>query len=76
MSIEKLPVRDEFTPADLLYYRRFGYEAPGAVEDMLDRNHGLADDGVFAALGRVVEVEVVTPRTTPAVIQRVTRLWD
>ncbi|PZU95582.1 MAG: phage tail protein [Chelatococcus sp.] len=76
MATEKLIVEDEYTVADLLPYRRYRIEAEGYVEAMLDANPGLADDGIFLALGREIVTDIPAKRDAPADTVRVIRLWD
>ncbi|MFM9860667.1 phage tail protein [Pseudoxanthobacter sp. M-2] len=75
MAREILIVTDEWTPLDLLLFRRFREEVPGRVEAALDSNPGLSASGVFLPLGATVVVDVPVPvkGPTPA---RAIRLWD
>lgn len=75
MATDYLTVEDEYVPADLLLFRRYGFEREGAVEALLEGNHGAADDGPFLKIGRVLAVEVPAPDEKPKV-ERVLRLWD
>lgn len=58
--IDKIVVRSEFTPIDLLLFRYYRREVPGLVEDTLGRNTGLADH-VYLPVGTVVAVDRPDP---------------
>lgn len=70
---ETLTVVSEFTPLDLLLWRRYGVEEPGLVERTLAANPGLAEGGVYLPVGAQVVVERES-RTNLSPV-RVVRLW-
>jgi phage tail protein X len=74
MATEELIVKDEWTPLDLLLFRRFRQEVPGLLEDTLNRNRGLAALGLFLPVGTKVVVRLPEPQETE--VQTVIKLWD
>ena len=76
MTIEAIKVNAEYTPLDLMLWRRFRREVPGLVEDTFNRNPGLADAGVFLPVGRVVLVQVPAPDAQGTRAAPVVTLYD
>lgn len=62
MATETITVATDFTPLDLLLWRRFRSEAPGRVERTIELNRHICDF-IFLPIGTVVTVELPEPRT-------------
>jgi phage tail protein X len=75
MSTETLAFQNDFTPLDLLLYRRYRMEVPGLVEATLALNPGLADLGAFPPRGTAIIVTTPTPAAKKVVRQTV-RLYS
>lgn len=75
MAREILIVTDEWTPLDLLLFRRFREEVPGRVEAALDGNPGISAAGVILPLGTEVVVDLPVPVKGPTPARSI-RLWD
>lgn len=76
MGVEVLEVTQEFTPLDLLLWRRFGYEIPGAVEKTLARNPGAAEGGPFLPVGMKITIDLADFTKPEGQVQTVVRLWN
>ena len=73
MIVERVPVEGEFITVPLIVWRRFKRPMPGLVEQILDRNPGLAELGPFLPVGTIFDMPVPTPRE-PAILEPI-RLW-
>jgi phage tail protein X len=71
--IERITVEGDAITVSLLVWRRFRRPMPGLVEQILDRNRGLADLGPILPVGTVVDLPVPTPRA-PQLLDPI-RLW-
>ncbi len=73
MTAEVLTVTTEFTPLDLLLFRRFRSEVPGRVGRTIDLNRGICDHA-FLPVGTRVIVEI--PEPPAATAPRLLNLWE
>lgn len=71
--IELVTVEGEFITVSLIVWRRFKRPMPGLLEQILDRNSGLAALGPYLPVGTTFEMPVPTPRE-PALLAPIT-LW-
>ena len=71
--IERVTVEGDATTASLLVWRRFRRPMPGLLEQILDRNPGLAGAGIELPIGTVLDIPVPTPRE-PQLLDPI-RLW-
>lgn len=76
MGVETIEVSQEFTTLDLLLWRRFGYEVPGAVEKTLVRNPGAAEGGPFLPVGMVITIDLADFVRPEGQTTTVVRLWN
>ena len=60
-ATEVLTFPNDWTPLDLLLFRRYGQEIPGLCEATLAANPGLAELGPFPPAGTIVTVTSPTP---------------
>ena len=75
MSTETLTFPDDWTPLDLLLFRRYRQEVPGLVEKTLTQNPGLAALGVFPPAGTKILVTSPTP-VSGQLVRTSIRLYD
>ena len=71
--IERVTVEGEGITVSLLVWRRFRRPMPGLIEQILDRNPGLAGAGIELPIGTVLDISVQTPRE-PQLLEPI-RLW-
>ena len=71
--IERVTVEGDRLTVSLLVWRRFRRPMPGLLEQILDRNPGLASAGVELPIGTVLDIPVPTPRE-PQLLDPI-RLW-
>lgn len=71
--IERVTVEGEGITVSLLVWRRFRRPMPGLIEQILDRNPGLAGAGIELPIGTVLDISVPTPRE-PQLLEPI-RLW-
>lgn len=71
--IERVTIEGDGITVSLLVWRRFRRPMPGLLEQILDRNPGLAGAGVELPIGMVVDIPVPTPRE-PQLLDPI-RLW-
>ena len=71
--IERIIVEGDGITVSLLVWRRFRRPMPGLLEQILDRNPGLAGARVELPIGTVLDIPVPTPRE-PQLLDPV-RLW-
>ena len=71
--IERVTVEGDRLTVSLLVWRRFRRPMPGLLEQILDRNPGLAGAGVELPIGTVLDIPVPTPRE-PQLLDPI-RLW-
>jgi phage tail protein X len=71
--IERVTVEGEEITLSLLVWRRFRRPVPGLIEQILDRNVGLADLGAELPPGTVLDLLVPAPRQ-PQLLDPI-RLW-
>ncbi|MFC2252512.1 tail protein X [Labrys portucalensis] len=74
MAKETLTVSAQYTPLDLLIWRRFRDGSAGMVEVAFDGNAGLADAGPFLPVGTEVQVDLPEVRRNKP--RPLVRLWD
>jgi phage tail protein X len=72
-TTEILTVTTQFTPLDLLLWRRFRSEATGRVERTIALNPGVCES-VFLPIGSQVTVEIPDPTAAP--VLPVVPLWS
>jgi phage tail protein X len=75
MSTETLTFQNDFTPLDLLLYKRYRVEVAGLVEATLDLNPGLADLAAFPPRGTTIIVTTPTP-ASKKVVRKTVRLFS
>ena len=71
--IERVTVEGDGITVSLLVWRRFRRPMPGLLEQILDRNPGLAGAGTELPVGTVLDIPVPTPRE-PQLLDPI-RLW-
>ena len=71
--VETITVEGEFITVSLIVWRRFKRPLPGLVEEIFDRNPGLAARGDFLPVGTTFLLPIPTPRA-PAVLEPI-KLW-
>ena len=71
--IERVTVEGDRITVSLLIWRRFRRPMPGLLEQILDRNPGLAGAGIELPIGTVLDIPVPTPRE-PQLLDPI-RLW-
>lgn len=71
--IERVAVEGDRITVSLLIWRRFRRPMPGLLEQILDRNPGLAGAGIELPIGTVLDIPVPTPRE-PQLLDPI-RLW-
>ena len=71
--IERVTIEGDRLTVSLLVWRRFRRPMPGLLEQILDRNPGLAGAGIELPIGTVLDIPVPTPRE-PQLLDPI-RLW-
>ena len=71
--IETVTVEGEGLTVALLVWRRFKRPMPGLVEQIYDRNPGLANHGPILPVGQRLEMPIPIPR--PRQVLDLIRLW-
>ena len=59
---ETVTVAGEGLTVSTIVWRRFKRPMPGLVEQILDRNPGLADQGQFLTIGTTISIPIPIPR--------------
>lgn len=72
---EKVTIRGEGIPADLLLWRKYGVEGQALVEELLDLNRDLAGLGPIIPIGTEVLIPDL-PDPAPALARPVVTLFD
>lgn len=60
--IETVTVEGDGLTISLLVWRRFKRPMPGLVEQILDLNPGLVDQGQFLTVGTTISIPIPIPR--------------
>jgi phage tail protein X len=71
--IERVTVEGDGITVSLLVWRRFRRPMPGLLEQILNRNPGLAGAGVELPIAMFLDIPVPTPRE-PQLLEPI-RLW-
>jgi phage tail protein X len=71
--VETIRVEGEFITVSLIVWRRFKRAMPGLVEEVFDRNPGLAAHGDYLPVGTTFLLPIPTPRA-PAMLEPI-KLW-
>ncbi len=71
--VERITVEGDGITLSLIVWRRFRRPMPGLVEQILDRNPGLAGSGSHLPLGTAFDLPVPIPRE-PAILDPI-KLW-
>ena len=75
MSVDVLTFDNDWTPLDLLLFRRYGQEIAGLAEATLAQNPGLANLGVFPPAGTTISVTAPT-LASRQVTRTIIKLYD